>query len=74
MSSTTQHPKFRLKDSVYALEDPVSGLYITLKGPKPKLQPLRLATLAPATPHCRSELILASSQANATGDLVRVDA
>lgn len=67
--------QFRLKDSVYAFEDPVfSGLYITLKGPQPKLQPLRLATLAPATPACRNELILASAAAHATGDLVRVDA
>lgn len=65
---------FRLKDSVYALEDPASGLYISVKGPTPKLRPLRLATLAPATPDCRRELILASVAANATGDLVRVDA
>lgn len=65
---------FRLKDSVYALEDPASGLYISVKGPTPKLRPLRLATLAPATPPCRSELILASAAVNATGELVRVDA
>ena len=76
MASSTQHPKFRLKDSVYALEDPNLGIYIALKGPAPRLKPLRLATLAPATAAGRRELAIVASGtiAGQPHELVRVDA
>ncbi len=70
------HQQFRLKDSVYALEEPNLGLYIRLTPNAPQVGPLRLASLAPATSSGRVDLV---SRAGAvlTGqphELVRVDA
>lgn len=66
-----------LKCSVYALQDPETGQYIALTGATPKLAPLHLATLAPATPVCLSKLQqLASAKlaGRTPHELVRVDA
>ncbi len=66
----------RLKQSVYALQEPTLGSYIALRGPAPKLTPLHLATICPATEACREELArLASVRlAGIPHELVRVDA
>jgi hypothetical protein len=41
---------FRLKQSVYALQDPAApGLFIRIQGERPKLKPLHQACIAPAT-------------------------
>jgi hypothetical protein len=68
---------FRLKDSVYVLEDPqVPGLYFNLRGERATLKPLRLSTLAPATPYCRIELCAAAVDKlqGVPHELVRMDA
>lgn len=70
-------PQFCLKDSVYALEEPATGLYIggLADEPRaPRLTPLRLATLAPATPYCRAQLAAAGAALQQPHELVRVDA
>lgn len=69
--------QFRLKDSVYVLEDPsVPGLYFSLAGERPQLKPLRLSTLAPATPYCRMQLCAAACERlqGVPHELARVDA
>jgi hypothetical protein len=66
-----------LKCSVYALQDPATGQYISFRGATPKLAPLHLATLAPATPECLGKLEQLASQklgSNTPHELVRVDA
>jgi hypothetical protein len=70
------HPQFRLKDSVYAIEEPNLGLYFRLAVPLPKIGPLRLASLAPATPSGRRDLVVraAAPLAGMPHELVRVDA
>jgi len=68
--------QFRLKDSVYALEEPNLGLYIVLTQNAPHLAPLRLASLAPATLLGRGDLV-SRAAAVFTGqphELVRLDA
>lgn len=67
--------RFRLKDSVYALEDPASGLYIRFTTQQARLEALPRATLAPATQRCRRELIARAVALPSAGcELVRVDA
>lgn len=68
--------QFHLKDSVYALEEPNLGLYIRLNKNAPQVGPLRLATLAPATPPCRNELVSRAGAvlAGQPHELVRIDA
>ncbi len=70
------YQQHRLKNSVYALEDPsVPGLYISLHGEQPRLTKWRLATLAPAAPQYRAELC-AEASARLQGqphELVRLD-
>lgn len=74
VSTAGQH---RLKDSVYALEDPgVPGLYFRLGDPRVTLTPRPSATLAPATAQYRVALAaraipLLSGQPH---ELVRLDA
>lgn len=67
----------RLKDSVYALEDPsVPGLLYRLGGERPTLTPRATATLAPASPAYRAQLC-ARAVVQLSGlphDLVRLDA
>lgn len=65
----------RLKDSVYALQEPTTGEYIAIRGEQPKLVPLHLATTAPVTPQCLGELAQLASQklAGIPHELVRVD-
>jgi hypothetical protein len=66
-----------LKGSVYALQDPATGQYIALHGAAPKLAPLHLATLAPASADCLAKLEQLASQKLAGStphELVRVDA
>lgn len=67
-----------LKGSVYAIQEPNSSAYVSLRGQKPQLvDKLHLATLAPADrPECLAELIaLASAKLQGTPhELVRVDA
>lgn len=72
----TQQRKVRLKDSVYALQEPSTGAYIALRGEQPKLAPLHLATLAPVTEQCLDELTQLASRklAGIPHELVRVDA
>ena len=70
------HPQFRLKDSVYAVEEPNLGLYFRLTTPRPQVGPLRLASLAPATPPGRADLVsrAAVPLAGMPHELVRIDA
>ena len=65
-----------LKGSVYALQDPATGQYISLCVGQPKLAPLHLATLAPASSKCLEKLReLASQRLSSTPhELVRIDA
>ncbi len=71
-----QQQGVRLKASVYALEDAATGQTIAARGDRPKVAPLHLSTIAPATPECRTALErLASARLNGVAyDLVRVDA
>lgn len=69
--------KVQLKDSVYALKEPVTGAYIALRGTTPHLvTEVHLATLAPATPECLGCLAALASRklAGTPHELVRVDA
>jgi hypothetical protein len=71
--------RVQLKGSVYALQEPVSGAYIALRGARPQItHQLHLATIVPATDECLGCLqTLASSKLAGTGtphELVRVDA
>lgn len=70
------HPQHRLKDSVYALEEPTLGLYILFTPDAPRVAPLRQASLAPANPTGRSELVCraAAVLSGQPYELVRVDA
>lgn len=65
----------RLKTSVYALEDVVTGQTIAARGERPKVAPLHLSTICPATPECLAALQrLASARLNGVAyDLVRID-
>lgn len=71
-----QQQGVRLKASVYALEESVTGQTIAARGEKPKVAPLHLSTIVPTTPECRAALErLASARLNGVAyDLVRVDA
>ncbi len=73
---STQPRQIRLKASVYALVEPTLGAYLSVRGAEPRLAPLHLATIAPATEECRECLArLASSKlAGIPHELVRVDA
>lgn len=69
---------FRLKDAVYALEDPnVPGLYfrIGLPGRPSTLTGVSTATLAPATPASRAALCgrAVTQLSNSPHELVRID-
>lgn len=67
--------KATLKISVYALEDVTTGQTIAARGPSPKVAPLHLSTIVPATSECRTALErLASARLHGVAyDLVRVD-
>jgi len=71
-----QQQGVRLKASVYALEDPVTGQTIAARGREPKVAPLHLSTIAPTTPECRAALErLASARLPGIAyELVRIDA
>lgn len=68
--------QFHLKDSVYAVEEPTLGLFFRLKTPPPRIAPLPLATLAPATLPGRLQLAerAAALLQGVPHELVRVDA
>lgn len=73
-----QHQQFRLKDSIYVLEEPTLGLYVCLNRAgaahnPPRLKPLPLATMAPATPYCRALLAAAGTALGQPHELVRID-
>ena len=74
--SRKQHPQHRLKDSVYALEEPNLGLYLRLTPNAPQVAPLRLASLAPADYGGRRDLVsrAAAVLQGQVYELVRVDA
>lgn len=71
---TAHKPRF--KTSVYAVQEPTLGKYIAFRGEVPKLVPLHLATLAPATEACRDCLVQLASEklAGIPHEFVRVDA
>lgn len=65
----------RLKQPVYALVDPGTEQYIALASEHrpPRLAPLHLATLAPATPEGLSRLQQLASRRGVACDAIRVD-
>jgi len=76
-SSSIAARLLRLKQAVYALQDPATGQYIALHGATPKLAPLHLATMAPASAECLAKLqqLASAKLAGSTPhELVRVDA
>lgn len=68
----------RLKQAVWALQEPDSALFIAFghEHREPRLAPLHLATIAPDRPECLAELQQIASRrlAGVRYDLVRVDA
>lgn len=65
--------KVELKAPVYALQEPVTGAYIALRGAQPKLE--HLATIAPATAECLVCLqgLATMKLAGTPHEIVRVD-
>jgi hypothetical protein len=66
----------QLKSSVYVVQAPSLGLYFALRGERPRLAPLHLATLAPDTPDGLIELALLAQEKldGIPHEVVRVDA
>lgn len=66
----------RLKDSVYALEEPNLGLYIRFAPDAPQVAPLRQASVVPATPPARADLVCRAAAvfSGQPHELVRIDA
>ena len=71
-----QAQQHRLKDSVYALEEPTLGLYLCLAGETPRVAPLRQASIVPAASSSRAELVCraAAVLSGQPYEIVRVDA
>ena len=77
MQHTAAPPRFTLRQSVYALQDPAApGLYIRIGNDRPRLSRLPQASIAPAT---KPDLEWLAKRANrglqgVIYDVVRVDA
>ena len=67
---------YRIKDSVYALLHPESGLYFAVNGPRARLVDLSVASLYPATALGleRAQTDAAQALANTAHEIQRVDA
>lgn len=69
--------KIHLKQSVYAMQEPVLGTYIAMRGAQPRATTeIHLATVVPATAECLAKLQSLASRklAGVPHELVRVDA